>query len=193
MTVGWESEKVWEALKKIQLWSLIPLQKKITHHSNDIFLPVHAVFKWGEGETEWVFQMCGNDDRYLSLTGLSDGQSTLCLNAFLQIPSCMRCTLWGIFAPIKWEQEGDKKIFFFLFLIQMEFKQRDIQRDFFFHNYWALHQLQQMRQGLPIPYRSLKIHLIFQKAEIMLEGSVIHPFKIQNIRISCNSNKAELV
>lgn len=39
----------------------------------------------------------GDDDDYLSLTGLSDGQLALCFNAF---PSCLRWTLRGLFKPL---------------------------------------------------------------------------------------------
>lgn len=116
MIVGWDSEKLWAALKKIQLWSLIPLQKQITYLTNDIFLPIHALFKWDDWETAWVFRMCRGGDDYLFLTGLSDGQLALCINAFLEVPSRMRSTSWGLFETppyIKWGQEGTRGFLFF--------------------------------------------------------------------------------
>lgn len=105
---GWDSEKLWAALKKIQLWSLIPLQKQITHLTNDIFLPIHALSKCNDWETVWVFQMCRDDDDNLFLTGLSDGQLALCINAFLEIPSCMRWTLRGLFVLLHILSEGER-------------------------------------------------------------------------------------
>lgn len=54
---GWDSEKLWAALKKIQLWSLICLQKQITYLTNDISLPFMPSLKWDHPESAWVFQM----------------------------------------------------------------------------------------------------------------------------------------
>lgn len=89
-------------------------------------------------ETVWVFQMCREGDN-LFLTGLSDGRLTLCRNAFLEIPSCMRWTLWGLFEPLHILNEGKrrKRILFYFFpvsgrtLIQMKWGQTDIQTDFY--------------------------------------------------------------
>lgn len=92
MIAVWDSRKLWADSKKIQLWSLISLQKQITYLTNDIFLPSHALSKCNNWETVRVFRMCRDDDN-LFLTGLSHGRLTLCINAFLEIPSCMRWTL----------------------------------------------------------------------------------------------------
>lgn len=115
MIAVWDSEKLWAVLKKIQLWSLIPLKKQITFLTNDIFLPIHAPSKCDDWETVWAYQMCADDDN-LFLTGLSEGQLALCINAFLEIPSCIRWTLQGLFEPLHILSEGKrgKRIFFSL-------------------------------------------------------------------------------
>lgn len=93
-------------------------------------LPFHSrVFKWGDWETVWVFLMCRNDDCYQFHTGPLDGRNTLCINAFLAIPSCIKWTLWGIIHTLPHEKRARED------LKKWNKKQTDIQRAFFFSSF----------------------------------------------------------